>query len=107
MTLRLRSVGGSLEQQTRPDADSVVSIVSRCAEIRQWSRGMLIAVGLDPDSLSEVDTASPGWQDRLAMSTLVITDVVAARDLPTGCQAKVFRVIADSSIADLKRICAI
>jgi hypothetical protein len=66
---------------------------------------MLIAVGLDPECLCEVDVASDGWQDRLGLSALVVTDVVAARELPAGCHAKVYRVIADSSIAELKQFC--
>jgi DNA-binding transcriptional regulator YhcF (GntR family) len=103
--LRLRSVRGSLEGQARPGPDTIVSIVSRSAEIRQWSRAMLIAVGLDPQCLCEVDAASTGWLDRLGLSALVVTDVVTARALPAGCPAKVFRVIADSSIAELKQFC--
>jgi DNA-binding transcriptional regulator YhcF (GntR family) len=103
--LRLRSVRGALEGQARPELNSIVSIVSRSAEIRQWSRAMLVAVGLDPECLCEVDAASTGWQDRLSLSAFVITDIVAARELPAGCRAKVFRMIADSSIAELKQYC--
>jgi DNA-binding transcriptional regulator YhcF (GntR family) len=103
--LRLRSVRGALEGQARPGPESIISIVSRSDEIRQWSRAMLLAVGLDPECLCEVDAASQGWQGRLSLSALVVTDVVAARELPAGCQARVFRVIADSSIAELKQYC--
>jgi hypothetical protein len=63
---------------------------------------MLIAVGLDGDSLQEVDAGEIGWQDRVKLSALVITDVVAALELPSGCPARVFRVIADSSLTELK-----
>ncbi len=104
ITLRLRSVRASIEGQTKPP-DTVVSIASRSAEIRLWSRAMLIAVGLHPDSLSEVDATLHGWQDRLGHGTLVVADIVTARELPAGCQTRVFRVIADSSIAELKQFC--
>jgi GntR family transcriptional regulator len=105
ITLRLRSVRASIEGQSMPPRDMVLSIVSRSAEIRLWSRAMLIAVGLDPDSLSEIDAAIPGWQDRVGHGTLIVADMVAARELPDGRQARVFRVIADSSIAELKQYC--
>jgi DNA-binding transcriptional regulator YhcF (GntR family) len=105
ITLRLRSVLASLEGQQMPPPDTVISIVSRSVEIRLWSRAMLIAVGLHPDSLSEVDASSHGWQDRLGHGTLAVADMVTARELPAGCQARVFRVIADSTIAELKRFC--
>jgi hypothetical protein len=103
--LRLRSVGGSLEGQTKPGADTVVSVVSRSAEIRSWARAMLIAVGLEPECLCEVDASSGGWRDRLGISGLAVTDVVSARELPAGCQTKVFRIISDSSISQLKQFC--
>src|SRR5271170_979881 len=105
ISIRLRSVRTSLEGQTKPSPDSVITIVSRSAEIRLWARAMLIAVGLDSDSLSEIDTAGDGWRDRLAREAVVVADVIAARELPPGCQARVFRVIADSSLAELKQFC--
>jgi DNA-binding transcriptional regulator YhcF (GntR family) len=105
LPLRLRSVRQSLEGQPRPAPDTLVSIVSRSNEIRYWSRSVLIAVGLNQESLCEVDTATTRWQDRLSLSSLVITDVLGARDLPAGCQTRVFRVIADSSLAELKQLC--
>ena len=103
--LRVRSVRNALEGQTRPGPDVVISIITRSPEVRHWTRAMLIAVGLDPESLSEIDTARPGWQDRVGRGTLAVTDIVVARELPTGCLAKVFRVIADSSLAELKQLC--
>jgi DNA-binding transcriptional regulator YhcF (GntR family) len=105
LPLRLRSVRGSLEGQSKPRADSVISIVSRSATIRRAARSMLIAVGLDPDSLTELDPAVLGWQDRLSLSALVVSDGLAARELPPGCPARIFRVIADSSIEELKQLC--
>ncbi|MGB6944814.1 MAG: GntR family transcriptional regulator [Bryobacteraceae bacterium] len=107
ISLRLRSVRASIEGQTKPPPDSVITIVSRSGEIRLWSRAMLISVGLDPDSLSEIDAASDGWRDRLTRNAVVVADVIAARELPPGCQARVFRVIADSSLGELKRFCAL
>jgi DNA-binding transcriptional regulator YhcF (GntR family) len=106
IALRLRSVRGSLEGQVKPGPNAVVSIVSRSLEIRQWARAMLIAVGIDPDCLSEIDAATDDWQRRLTTGAFVVTDVVSARQLPPGCQAKVFRVVADSSVAELRQYCS-
>jgi hypothetical protein len=105
--LRVRSVEGSLEREAMPRADVVISIVSRSPEIRYGARAMLIAVGVDPISLCEVDATIVGWKDRIGRNAFVITDLVTGRDLPEGCVAKVYRVIADSSIAELKRCCAV
>jgi DNA-binding transcriptional regulator YhcF (GntR family) len=107
ITLRLRSVRASIEGQTKPSPDSVIAIVSRSAEIRLWARAMLISVGLDPDSLSEIDASNDGWRDRLVRNAFVVADVIAARELPADCQPRVFRVIADSSLAELKQFCGL
>ena len=105
IALRLRSVRASIEGETKPSADSVITIVSRSAEIRLWARAMLISVGLEPDSLSEIDANRADWLDRLARNALVVADMLVARALPPGCHARVFRVIADSSLAELKQFC--
>lgn len=105
IALRLRSVRASIEGETKPSADSVITIVSRSAEIRLWARAMLISVGLEPDSLSEIDANKEDWLDRLARNALVVADMLVARALPPGCHARVFRVIADSSLAELKQFC--
>jgi DNA-binding transcriptional regulator YhcF (GntR family) len=105
LVLRLRSARESLEGQTRPGPDVLISIVSRSAEIRHWARAMLISVELDPEALCEVDAALPGWQDRIGRNTVAVADVVAARELPAGCRAEILRVVADSSLAELKQIC--
>jgi DNA-binding transcriptional regulator YhcF (GntR family) len=107
IALRLRSVSASIEGQRMPPRDTVVTIVSRSAEIRLWARAMLIAVGLDPDSLSEVDASGDGWHDRVPTSSLLVVDVVSARAIPPDRQPQVFRVIADSSIAELKQFCGL
>jgi hypothetical protein len=106
IALRLRSVRVSLEGQTKPPPDSVITIVSRSAEIRLWSRAMLLAVGLEPDSLSEIDASIDGWGGRVARNALVVADIIVARELPPGCQTRVFRVIADSSLAELQQFCS-
>lgn len=105
VTLRLRSVRGSIEGQVAPGPNTMISIVSRAPEFRHWARAMLIAVGLDPERLYEIDTAEPNWQERTAAGAMAIADAVAARSLPSGCLARVYRVIADSSIAEMQQLC--
>jgi len=82
---------------------SLSSIVSRSAEMSYDVRAMLIAVGVDPVCLCEIDATQTGWQDRIGPKAFVVTDIVAARKLPPGCQTRIFRVVSDSSIAELKQ----
>ena len=103
--LRLNSVRKSLEGETRPSRDTIISVVSKSFEFRSWARTMLLAVGLEPDSLCEVDANGEGWSARLSAKSIVIADVVVARSLPAGVPVRVFRVIAESSIEELKQLC--
>ena len=103
--LRIRSVGKSIEGETRPGRNVVISIVSRSREIRHWARAMLIAVGIDPEALCEVDATGQGWQERIDRSGLAVADVVVADELPANCPVRVFRIVADSSIEELKQLC--
>ena len=82
IALRLRSVRASLEGQTKPGRKTVISIVSRSAEIRLWSRAMLVSVGLEPDALTEIDAEAEGWRERLARDTVIVADIVAAPSCP-------------------------
>ncbi|HTU34756.1 MAG TPA: GntR family transcriptional regulator [Candidatus Acidoferrum sp.] len=103
--LRLHSVRESLESETRPGRDVVISIVSRSPEIRYWARAMLIAVGLDVEALCEIDAAKPNWRDRVAGGGLVVTDTVTSREIPANCRTRIFRIIADSSLNHLRQLC--
>jgi len=80
----------------------LISIVSHSSEIRVWARAILIAVGVDAQCLCDVDAEQSGWRERLALSTLIVTDVVTAAQLPDGFEPQVFRVISDSSLEELK-----
>ena len=104
LVLHSRSVPGSLAGQERPGADALVSVVSRWPELLRWSRTILVAAGLDPAALNFRDAREPGWQKGLAASTLLITDALTAQQLPRagGKDVRVFRLIADQSLAELR-----
>jgi DNA-binding transcriptional regulator YhcF (GntR family) len=100
--LRLRSVPGSIAGQERPSAESLVTIVSRWPDFLMWARTILVAAALDPDGLSFRDAREPGWKKGLSSSAMVITDALTATRLPAGCRTRVFRIIADSSLDELR-----
>jgi DNA-binding transcriptional regulator YhcF (GntR family) len=102
--LKLRSVHASMAGQERPSSDSLVTVVSRWPEFLKWAHTVLVAAAIDPDALSLRDAREQGWQKGLAQSALVITDALTARILPRGCPARVFRIIADSSIEELIKL---
>jgi DNA-binding transcriptional regulator YhcF (GntR family) len=103
-TLKLRSIDAALGEPGRVPEGFLISIVSRSREILDSSRAILIAIGAQPDAVQQVDAREDGWRDRLSLSGLIVTDVVMASQLPPGHAARVFRVIADSSITELRQI---
>jgi GntR family transcriptional regulator len=103
VVLRSRSVPESLQGQTRPSTDSLIAVVSRWPGFLKWSRTILIAAGISPDGLSLRDARTPGWKRGLSACALVIADSLTAALLPTGTEVRVFRLIHDSSLAELRQ----
>ncbi|MEK6322995.1 MAG: GntR family transcriptional regulator [Acidobacteriota bacterium] len=100
--LRLRSVPGSIAGQERPSADSLITVVSRWPDFLKWAHTILVAAAIDPDAMSFRDARESGWQKGLTSSAMVITDALTATRLPAGCRTRIFRIIADSSLDDLR-----
>jgi hypothetical protein len=63
----------------------------------------LLAAAIEPDALNIRDAREPGWQQALPLSAMIITDVVTARKLPPNCAVRIFSVIADSSLDELRK----
>jgi hypothetical protein len=64
---------------------------------------MLSAAGFHPDSLVSRDARKPNWQRGLKQTAAVICDSVTAKELPAGCRAIPFSLLAESSIDELQR----
>lgn len=105
--LRMRSVPEYLQGQTRPAPDALIGVASSSPEILRRIRTILAAAGLDPDALTFRDARETGWRRGLNACQFVITDAVTARRLPAKCTARVFQVLSDASIAELKRFLAL
>jgi hypothetical protein len=64
---------------------------------------MLSAAGFHPDSLVLRDARKPTWQRGLKQTAAVVCDSVTAKELPAGCRAIPFSLLAESSIDELRR----
>ena len=101
--LRMRSVPEYLQGQTRPASDALIGVASSSPEILRRIRTILAAAGLDPDALAFRDARETGWRRGLNTCQFVITDIVTARRLPPKCTRRVFRVLSDASITELRQ----
>lgn len=102
IVLHSGSVVESFRGETKPRRDALIGIVSRWPEFLRWSRTLLVAAGLDPDALSFRDARERGWEKGLRSAAFVITDSLMAPRIPAGCEIKLFRIIADRSIKEIR-----
>jgi GntR family transcriptional regulator len=100
--LHTRSIPDSLAGEKVPPRDALVSVVSRWPLFLEWARVFLVAAGVEADALDLRDARADGWERGLRSSAHVITDALTARQLPDGLRPRVYRVIADSSLEELR-----
>ena len=100
--LHSRSVPASLIGAEKPPPDALVAVVSRWPEFLRWSRTVLVAAGVDPAALSFRDARGRGWQRGLRACAFVITDALTASSIPDHTPMRVFQIIADSSLGELR-----
>jgi DNA-binding transcriptional regulator YhcF (GntR family) len=103
--LRLPSVASILAGEHVPPALTLIAVLSLSEEIRQGARAVLIAAGMPPDSLFEVDAGRASWRESIQAATLVVTDAKMAAEVPAGIPRRVFYVVAESSIEELRHLC--
>jgi DNA-binding transcriptional regulator YhcF (GntR family) len=101
LVLHSASVVERMRGQTRPPRDAIVAVVSRWPEFLRWARTMLVAAGLDADALSFRDARERNWEKGLRSAAFVITDSLMAPRIPAGCEVKLFRVLAESSLKEV------
>ena len=102
IVLHSASVVERMRGQTRPPRDALVAVVSRWPEFLRSARTMLVAAGLDADALSFRDARERNWEKGLRSAAFVITDSLMAPRIPMGCEVKVFRVLAESSVKEIR-----
>jgi len=102
LVLHSASVVERMRGQPRPPRDALVAVVSRWPEFLRWARTMLVAAGLDDDALSFRDARERNWEKGLRSAAFVITDSLMAPRIPDGCEVKLFRILAESSLREVQ-----
>jgi DNA-binding transcriptional regulator YhcF (GntR family) len=100
--LHSTSVVERLKGEQPPAPEALIVVVSRWPNFLKSARAILIAAGLDPCALGFRDARRSNWKKGLRAAALVITDSLMANYLPARCAVRVFRVISDASIAELR-----
>lgn len=104
--LQVHPVSAELQSQLQrylpAHAEDLIGIASRWYDFQRIAQTMLIAAGLRPESLLVRDAAKPGWKRGLESTSAVVCDAATASELPGNCHAIVFRLISESSLAELR-----
>ena len=101
--LRVRSVTESLASWMPAQRQALVAIVSGWPDFLKRARTMLVAAGFDSDGLLIRDARDKGWEKGLAQSAAVICDSLTATRLPKQFRAIPFPLLAQASLAELRR----
>jgi DNA-binding transcriptional regulator YhcF (GntR family) len=109
LTIRLRSVSGSLATEKMPPPNTLIVVASRSAEFRNTAIQVLLAAGIPSLCLSQIDPAMTDpaiseWQDRVSASTIAIVDAVVARELSSPPNTRLFRIVADECLTQLREM---
>lgn len=102
LVLHSASIVESMRGETKPSRDDLVAIVSRWPEFLRWARTLLVAAGIDSDALSVRDARERNWEKGLRSAAFVITDSLMAPRIPAECEVKIYRVLAESSLKDIR-----
>ena len=102
LVLHSASIVESFRGETKPSPEALVAIVSRWPEFLRWARTLLVAAGLDADALTFRDARERNWEKGLRSAAFVITDSLMSPRIPAPCRVKVFRVLAESSLKEIR-----
>lgn len=102
--LQLNSVQDAMRGQRRPETGELVGVVSGWEMFLRWSNTMLLAVGISAEQIVLRDTNEIDWQKGLKRCSFIITDSFAAKKLPENLDVRVFRLVSDASLVELKSL---
>lgn len=104
LVLQLNSVQDSMRGKRRPEIGELVGVASGWKTFLRWSNTMLLAAGINAEQIVLRDTNEPDWQKGLNRCSFVIADRLAAKSLPQNLDVRVFRLVSDASLLELKSL---
>jgi DNA-binding transcriptional regulator YhcF (GntR family) len=103
LTLRVRSVPSALTDWLPAPTSVLVGVASRWPAFLKLARTMLVAAGFHADGLVFRDARKANWQRGLQEVKAIVCDLATASELPKASLAVPFRLISESSLAELLR----
>lgn len=92
-----------LQRYLPEHAGELIGIASRWKDFQRIARTMLVAAGLDPESLLVRDATQAGWKRGLDATAGVVCDSETALELPAGVFPLRFTLLDEPTLAELRR----
>lgn len=101
--LRANSVADSINGKPRPSGTDLIAVASHWTKFTNWAKTYLLAAGIAPDALVLRDAGEREWKKGLSKVSLIICDSATAKAFPDDERLRVFRLIADGSLDELRK----
>ena len=101
--LRANSVADSMNGKPRPSGTDLIAVASHWAKFVNWAKTYLLAAQIEPDALVLRDAGEPEWKKGLSKASLIVCDSATAAEFPDDERVRVFRLIADDSLDELRK----
>jgi hypothetical protein len=102
--LKARSVPSSMTGEARPSADDLIALVSGWEKFLIWAKTFLVAANVESDSIILRSTEQTDWHKGLKNVAMIICDSLTAKKFPEDERVRVFRVVSDDSLNELREL---
>jgi hypothetical protein len=89
--------------KARPSSDDLIAAVSGWEKFLELAKMFLLAARIEPETLLLRSTNEPDWKNGLQTVSLIICDSATAKEFPDDERVRIFRLIADSSLDELRK----
>jgi DNA-binding transcriptional regulator YhcF (GntR family) len=102
--LKLNSVSSSMTGQTRPSGRDLIAVVSHWERFLKFAKTFLLAAQIEAESLILRSTKEKNWRSGLDSASMIICDSLTAQKISKHPNLRVFRLISDESLDELKHL---
>lgn len=101
--LKANSVPDSMTGKARPSDDDLIAVVSGWENFLTLAKIFLLAARIAPETIIFRSPNQTNWKSGLSAVSMIICDSAAAKEFPNDERVRVFRLIADSSLNELRK----
>ncbi len=96
------SVPASMSGRSRPSNSDLIAIISGWEKFLALAKLFLLAANIESDTIITRSPDSPDWTNGLQAASLIICDSLTAKHFPDDDRVRIFPLISDDSLAELR-----